>query len=88
MHYVYIVKCKDETYYTGYASDIEKRIKAHNDGKGAKYTRGRRPVVKVYHEVFDTKREALQREYAIKKLSRIEKLKLIGEGEKKDDKDE
>ncbi len=77
MHYVYIVKCKDETYYTGYTVDIEKRILVHNKGKGAKYTQARLPVTLVYSERFETKSEALKREYAIKQLTRQQKIKLI-----------
>lgn len=77
MHYIYIVECSDGTYYTGYTNDIEKRILAHNEGKGAKYTRGRRPVVLKYQESYKTKSEAMSREYSIKKLSRQQKQKLI-----------
>ena len=51
-HYAYILKCADDTYYCGYTNDLENRIKKHNQGKGAKYTRGRLPVVLVYYEVF------------------------------------
>lgn len=77
MHYIYIVECSDGTYYTGYTNDIKKRIKAHNEGKGAKYTHGRRPVTLKYMESYDTKSEAMSREYAIKKLSRKEKKELL-----------
>ena len=77
-HYVYIVKCSDGTLYTGYTTDIEKRIDAHNLGKGAKYTRSRRPVELVYHEEYDSKEEAMSREWHIKRLSRIQKERLIG----------
>lgn len=76
-HFVYIVKCSDDTYYTGYTTDIEQRIQTHNAGKGAKYTKSRRPVSLVYQEAFATKSEALQREYAIKQLSRKEKELLF-----------
>ena len=58
---------------------MEKRLKAHNEGKGAKYTKGRRPVVLLYFEAFETKEEAMSREFAIKKLTREEKLQLIKE---------
>lgn len=75
--FVYILKCADETLYTGYTNNICKRIKTHNDGKGAKYTRGRLPVVCVYFETFDSKSEALSREHAIKKLPRSKKESLI-----------
>lgn len=76
-NYIYIVKCSDGTLYTGWTNDLEKRIKAHNDGKGAKYTKSRRPVVLEYYEKFESKEQAMSREYAIKQLSRTEKLKLI-----------
>ena len=77
MNYTYILSCSDGTLYTGWTNDLKKRLKAHNDGKGAKYTKTRRPVSLVYHEEFDTKEEAMKREYAIKKLSRTKKLELI-----------
>ncbi|MBO1199907.1 GIY-YIG nuclease family protein [Staphylococcus simiae] len=78
-HFVYIVKCNDGSLYTGYAKDVKARIAKHNDGKGAKYTKTRRPVQLVYHEVYDTKSEALKREYEIKTYSRQKKLRLIEE---------
>ncbi|MDN8848284.1 GIY-YIG nuclease family protein, partial [Staphylococcus aureus] len=65
-HYIYIVKCKDGSLYTGYAKDVTQRIAKHNNGQGAKYTKIRRPVQLVYQEMFDTKSEALKREYEIK----------------------
>lgn len=77
MYFVYIVKCRDKTYYTGYTTNIEKRLKAHNDGKGAKYTRARLPVELMYQECYETKSEALKREYAIKQLTRSQKEKLM-----------
>lgn len=77
MNYTYIVQCSDSTYYTGWTNHLEARIKAHNAGKGAKYTKARRPVKLVYYETFETKSEALSREYQIKQLSRQEKEKLI-----------
>ena len=70
MNYTYILKCKDETLYTGWTNDIEKRLEAHNAGKGAKYTRSRRPVELVYLEQFETK-------YAIKHMTRRAKLGLV-----------
>ncbi|HBV03327.1 MULTISPECIES: GIY-YIG nuclease family protein [Mammaliicoccus] len=79
-HYTYILECKDQTLYTGYTTDLERRLKVHNDGKGAKYTKIRRPVKLVYHEEFDNKSEALKREYALKQLTRKQKLLLIKEG--------
>lgn len=77
MNYTYIVKCSDETFYTGWTNDLEKRIEMHNSGKGAKYTKARLPVELVYYEAFDTKEEAMSREWRIKRLSRSEKQKLI-----------
>ena len=77
MNYVYILKCGDGTLYTGWTNNLEKRIQAHNTGKGAKYTRARLPVELVYFEEFEEKVDAQRREYRIKKLSRKEKLKLI-----------
>ena len=77
MNFTYIVRCSDGTLYAGWTNDLEKRLKAHNNGTGAKYTRTRRPVELVYYEEFETKEEAMRREYAIKQLSRQEKLKLI-----------
>lgn len=77
MNYTYILKCKDESLYTGWTNNLEKRLQDHNSGKGAKYTKFRRPVELVYFETFETKEDAMRREYAIKKLKRIEKMKLI-----------
>ncbi len=82
MNYTYLVRCRDGTLYCGWTNRLDERIKAHNDGKGAKYTRCRRPVELVYYEVFPTKAEAMSREYAIKRLSREQKLKLIVNFEK------
>ena len=73
----YILKCNDNSLYTGWTNDITHRLKMHNEGKGAKYTRGRRPVELVYLEEFETKQEAMSREAKIKRLSRKEKLLLI-----------
>jgi putative endonuclease len=77
MYYVYILKCKDKTLYTGSTNDLEKRLATHNAGKGAKYTRGRLPVKLLYNESFATKGEALKREISIKNLSKIKKLSLL-----------
>jgi len=82
MSYVYIVKCKDNTFYTGFTTDIERRITEHNNGVGSKYTKGRRPVKLVYLEEYDTKGEALSREYEIKTFTRSKKIKLIKDGGK------
>lgn len=77
MNYTYILECNDKTLYTGWTNNLEKRLKAHNDGKGAKYTKSRLPVRLVYYEEFDSKEEAMQREYRIKRLNRTEKMSLI-----------
>ena len=77
MNYTYILKCRDGSLYTGWTNDIEKRVIAHNGGRGAKYTRSRRPVELVYYEEFGTKEEAMRREYAIKHMSRQKKEILI-----------
>ena len=76
--YVYIVECADKTLYTGWTTDIERRLKAHNAGKGARYTRERRPVRLVYTEEVPNRRAALKRELKIKRMRRSQKLKLIG----------
>ncbi len=76
-YFVYMVKCADQTLYTGLTNDIEKRVVAHNTGTtGAKYTRGRRPVMVVYIEQCETKSDALKRECVVKKLTRKEKIFL------------
>ena len=77
MYWVYILRCKDNTLYTGITDHIAKRLQAHNLGKGAKYTRGRGPVVLIYQEACADKPEALRREAAIKRLPRSKKLELI-----------
>lgn len=77
MDFVYILKCNDNTYYTGWTCHPQERLKTHNNGKGAKYTRSRLPAQMVYLELLPDKRTALQREYAIKKLTRKNKEKLI-----------
>ena len=82
MHYTYILKCKDNTYYTGYTNNLEKRLKAHNEGKGAKYTRARKPVELIYYEEYKDKPSAMRREWEIKQLSRQEKEGMIRESKK------
>ena len=72
-----MLKCSDGTLYTGWTNDLEKRVEAHNSGKGAKYTKARRPVELAYYEEFETKEQAMKREYAIKQLGRKEKQELI-----------
>ncbi len=77
MNYTYILRCADNTLYTGWTTDPEKRLKAHNEGRGAKYTRTRRPVQMVYCEAFATKEEAMSREWHIKRFTREKKEQLI-----------
>lgn len=77
MNYAYILRCCDGTLYSGWTNDLEKRLTAHNSGRGSKYTRSRLPVELVYFEEFESKSEAMQREFAFKQLSREEKIKLI-----------
>ncbi len=77
MHYVYILECNDDTLYTGYTTDIKRRVKEHNEGMASKYTRSRLPVHCVYTEEYQDKSQALKRELQIKKLSRPQKLALI-----------
>ena len=77
MNYVYILRCNDNSLYTGWTNNLEKRLKTHLAGKGAKYTKARLPVELVYYEEFEDKIEAMKREYKIKQLSRKEKLKLF-----------
>ena len=77
MYYVYLLRCGDGTLYAGFTNDLARRLAVHNVGRGAKYTRSRLPVELVYWENFSNKSSALKREYAIKRLSRAEKLSLI-----------
>lgn len=79
-NYTYLLKCADESLYCGWTNHLEERVRAHNEGRGAKYTKSRRPVVLVYYEEFATKQEAMQREWVVKRLSRKEKLRLIADG--------
>ncbi|MDO5425120.1 MAG: GIY-YIG nuclease family protein [Eubacteriales bacterium] len=76
MNYTYILKCSDGTLYTGWTTDLDKRLKAHNAKKGAKYTKTRTPVTLAYYESFETKEEAMRREWEIKQLTRKDKLLL------------
>jgi len=76
---VYILKCADDTYYTGISNNLSARLQAHNDGKGAKYTRGRGPFELVYHEQHASRSVATKREIEIKKLKRNEKIALSRE---------
>ena len=75
--FVYLVRCRDGSLYCGWTDDLERRLARHNAGTGAAYTRSRRPVVLVYHEAHPDKRLAMAREYAIKRLSRADKLRLL-----------
>ena len=79
MHYIYLVRCSDDSLYCGWTTDLKRRIDAHNGhiSGGAKYTRGRRPVTLVYAESFHQKQEAQRREYAIKRMTKTKKLRLI-----------
>ena len=77
MNYTYIVRCREGSLYTGWTNNLEKRIKDHNSGRGAKYTKSRRPVLLAYYEEFATKEEAMRREWEIKQLKRQEKQDLV-----------
>lgn len=79
-YYVYILECRDNTLYTGYTTDIDRRLSEHNSGKGAKYTRSRSPCILRYLCEYESKSEAMKEEYRIKQLSRKEKLLLLEEG--------
>ena len=76
-NFTYILRCSDNSYYTGWTNDLEKRVATHNAGKGGKYTRARLPVELIYFEEFQTKEEAMKREAEIKALKRAQKDKLI-----------
>lgn len=80
--YTYMVRCQDGSLYTGWTNNLEKRVKAHNEGKGAKYTRNRRPVELVYAEMHETKQEAMSREAKIKRFTKKEKEELAGSYQK------
>ena len=82
MYWVYILRCRDGTLYTGITDDLDRRIQAHNAGTGAKYTRGRGPVELVYREEQPDRSAALRRDWAIKRLTRPEKLALIQKTQK------
>lgn len=77
MNYTYILRCSDNTYYTGWTNDLDRRLRMHNEGRGGKYTRSRIPVELVYYEMFETKQAAMSREFAIKRLTRKEKERLV-----------
>lgn len=82
MPYVYVLRCSDNSYYTGWTTDINNRLTMHNTGKASKYTRSRTPVSLVYVEELPDKSEALKREHAIKKMTRCQKNTLIQSTEK------
>ena len=82
--YLYILRCKDNTLYTGITTDVEKRLEAHRSGKGAKYTRGRTPLELVYRETCGSHSQALKRELEIKKLTRREKENLMEVGQNRE----
>ncbi|WP_336035590.1 GIY-YIG nuclease family protein [Halobacterium yunchengense] len=77
MHYAYVVACSDDTYYTGYTTDVARRVAEHDAGDGAKYTRGRTPVELAYVERFASQSAAMRREYELKQLRRDEKERLV-----------
>ncbi|WP_049970044.1 GIY-YIG nuclease family protein [Haladaptatus cibarius] len=76
-HWVYVIECDDGSFYTGYTTDVERRVAEHDADEGAKYTRGRTPVELIHTEQFDSKSAAMSREYEIKQLSRAQKEKLV-----------
>ena len=80
MNYTYLLECSDGTLHCGWTNDLEKRVKAHNSGRGAKYTKSRRPVRLVWYETFETKEEAMSREGKVKQLSRNQKDELVAHG--------
>ncbi|WP_327050624.1 GIY-YIG nuclease family protein [Halomicrococcus gelatinilyticus] len=77
-HWVYVLECSDGSFYTGYTTDVERRVAEHDAGEGAKYTRGRTPVELVHSERFETQSAAMSREYEIKQFDRAEKERLVG----------
>jgi putative endonuclease len=76
-HVVYVLECDDGTFYTGYTTDLQRRVREHDAGEGAKYTRGRTPVEVVHVEEFDSRSAAMSREYEIKQLTRAQKERLV-----------
>lgn len=81
-HYFYVLKCKDGSYYAGYTNNLNRRVDTHNQGKGAKYTRGRTPVELIYHETFESQTLAMQAEYQFKQLTRNQKQKWMAKEDK------
>ncbi|MFS0784780.1 GIY-YIG nuclease family protein [Shouchella sp. 1P09AA] len=78
-HYVYILECRDKSWYTGYTNDLTQRLRKHEEGKGAKYTRGRGPLKLIHVEAFETKTEALKHEYQLKQKKRSDKERYVAE---------
>ena len=76
-NYVYMLRCRDGSLYTGWTNDLDKRVKTHQSGQGGRYTRSRLPVKLVYFETYPTKQEAMRREWELKRLSKAEKEKLV-----------
>ncbi|MTI49171.1 GIY-YIG nuclease family protein [Sporosalibacterium faouarense] len=83
MYFVYMVRCKDNSLYTGWTTNLKRRVSEHNKGIGAKYTRAKKPVKLVFFEEYDTKSKAAKREYAIKQLYKYQKEKLVSNFSKK-----
>ena len=81
--YMYVVECRDGSYYTGYTTDVKKRITVHNSGKGAKYTRARLPVKLIYAQGFDSKEEAMSAEGLLKRKKRAQKERFLSENQEK-----
>ncbi|QLG60731.1 GIY-YIG nuclease family protein [Halorarum salinum] len=79
-HFVYVLECADGSLYTGYTTDVDRRVAEHDAGEGAKYTRGRTPVELVHVEAFGSRSAAMSREHAVKQLSRVEKERLVDGG--------
>jgi putative endonuclease len=78
-HYVYVLRCADDSLYTGYTTDVERRVAEHDAGEGAKYTRPRTPIDLVHLERFDSRSTAMAREHAVKQLSKAEKERLVAD---------
>ncbi|WP_424002072.1 GIY-YIG nuclease family protein [Haloarcula salina] len=83
-HYVYVLRCSDGTFYTGYTTDVERRVREHDAGEGAKYTRGRTPVELVHVESFDSRSAAMSREYELKQRARAQKERLVESSDAED----
>ena len=79
--YMYVVECRDDSYYTGYTTDVKKRIAVHNSGKGAKYTRARLPVKLIFAEGFDSKEEAMSAEALFKRKTRLQKVSYLNDNQ-------